>query len=392
VKGEAPKKNLALRFCEFAFKVLNQDMDDFFEDNMDAFDQDVDELQSGRGETFEQYEAYKQYVQELEIHFDEFATIEGYESSMDCFRDINDLVIDDAEERKIAMKEMAERMKASFEAWQKKFSKDAIEADSKADGKTADDESDKKHASDSKHSAGVSDFKSDSKGSESVIGTDEVNHEESPPPVMMFFQPVSLEAMLNHVLTLTEYTTFSHIMRTKVRQRQLLQILQSNVERQPRERSRRQRQLDARVDLVDVFEELVDRLCGLTPHQKMLHTEIRKQLDVNAWKELLTAGSDNAIVEDKYKMIFRRLTMSVCMCLWNLVSMAQQMTVRQALTDFLPQIDAIETSEDVERTAAIFLDMTHGLVDETELKMVEVLEDHYAHHRERRRAARTDAK
>lgn len=39
-KNEAtPQKNLVMRFCEFAFKVLNQNMDDFFEDNMGAFEQ-----------------------------------------------------------------------------------------------------------------------------------------------------------------------------------------------------------------------------------------------------------------------------------------------------------------------------------------------------------------
>jgi hypothetical protein len=38
-KADVPTKNLVMRFCEYAFKVLNQDMDDFFEDNMDAFEQ-----------------------------------------------------------------------------------------------------------------------------------------------------------------------------------------------------------------------------------------------------------------------------------------------------------------------------------------------------------------
>jgi hypothetical protein len=65
-----PPKNIVMKFTEYAFKVLNQDMDDFFEDNMGEFDQDADELTSGQGETLQQYAVYQQYVSELERHFD----------------------------------------------------------------------------------------------------------------------------------------------------------------------------------------------------------------------------------------------------------------------------------------------------------------------------------
>lgn len=58
-------KNVVIRFCEFAYKVINEDMDDFFCDNMDAFDQDDEDIASGRGETFEQFEVYKKYLSEV---------------------------------------------------------------------------------------------------------------------------------------------------------------------------------------------------------------------------------------------------------------------------------------------------------------------------------------
>ena len=66
----APPTNIVIRFTEFAMKVLNQDMDDFFEDHVQEFDQDDEELRSGAGETLQQYEVYQQYVAALEGHFD----------------------------------------------------------------------------------------------------------------------------------------------------------------------------------------------------------------------------------------------------------------------------------------------------------------------------------
>ena len=61
----AEQKNIVVRFVEYAYKVINEHMDDFFEDNMDVFDQDDEEVESGRGETFEQYEVFKRYLEEV---------------------------------------------------------------------------------------------------------------------------------------------------------------------------------------------------------------------------------------------------------------------------------------------------------------------------------------
>ena len=39
--------------------MLNVDMDPFFERHVDLFDQEADDLASGRGETLEQYDAFQ---------------------------------------------------------------------------------------------------------------------------------------------------------------------------------------------------------------------------------------------------------------------------------------------------------------------------------------------
>lgn len=60
---------------------LNVEMDAFFEEHVDMFDQDLEDLRSGRGETLEQFDAFARYKEELEKHFDEFARLEGFASA-----------------------------------------------------------------------------------------------------------------------------------------------------------------------------------------------------------------------------------------------------------------------------------------------------------------------
>jgi hypothetical protein len=312
VNAAGPTKSLVSKFAEFAFDVLKSPtMDTFFEDNIEAFDQDEEDLHSGRGETLEQYEIYQKYVNELEVHFDLFAVQEGYESATDCFKDINDAVIGDATLRKKTMKELSARIKEAHENWQKQFNKDAaaaIEDSEKAEGKDDDakgsphDEDDGKRSRDSKNgnessrsSTSVADCKSEGKdgNGEKGEGKDSAIEEAAgspPPPVMMFFQPISLDSMLQHVLSLTEYKTFSHIMRSKVRQFQLLKILRDKVDLQFSDCKGRATQLEAKSNLNELFVELVDRICGLTPHQKTYQSQIRRTLDATEWAALLAAG------------------------------------------------------------------------------------------------------
>jgi hypothetical protein len=86
----------------------------------------------------------------------------------------------------------------------------------------------------------------------------------------------------------------------------------------------------------------------------------------------------------KYKQVFKRLVMSVCMALWNLVSLAAQHQVRLELSRFLPLIDQLESCAEVAGAAAGFLRIGHALVDETERGMLEVLRAHSQHHRQRK--------
>ena len=60
---DATAKNLVIKFVEYTYRMINEDLDVFFEDNMMEFDQDDEDITTGRGETLQQYEIYKKYLE-----------------------------------------------------------------------------------------------------------------------------------------------------------------------------------------------------------------------------------------------------------------------------------------------------------------------------------------
>jgi hypothetical protein len=433
--GGAPEsKNLIIRFTEYAYKVLNEDMDDFFEDHVRAFDQDDSELESGKGETLEQYDVYMKYIAELEKRFDVFSEREGYASTEDCFADIKGVIDEDEARRKRSMGELASRLRAMQERWSRQFQRleegDNVSPDAKSSERSGEAKGEK--GSDSKAMAKRSDSKGGVESSEAGS-----NLAEELAPIMLFFQPISMDTLLNQVMTLTEYTTFSAIMRAKVRQRRFLRSLELKVSRQVDEDMLRRKDLgsfsrvevaeDRRhhisghhhgpaIDRAEVyldsevmiyhFEKLVDRVCALTPDQKEIQEETRKLLDLRFWTSLIrneriTFG-DNAEADSKAidwessgynleekKGLFQRIVMTAGLAFWRLVSFEEQLNIRNELNMVITRMMAInEDHEDAKlhRTEALFLNMSHQIVNDIERRILAVLREYESQQRQRRAA------
>ena len=304
-------KNLVIRFVEFAFKVLNQEMDPFFEENLVYFDQNNEDLIDGRGETLQQYSIYQKYLTELEVYFDEFALQEGYQTSKECFDDINKLIIDDEIERKKLFQEMAERMLQTFNTLRSQIEDESDVKEIRDNDEEEENDNNEKKGSENKKSSSKSmnrtkESKSDSKDDDGEEEEEEerkadskennevtVEVKETPamaPPVIMFFQPVSLDSMIQHVLSLTEYTTFSYIIRTKLKQKQLYDSLQERVSKQGKNTTKRQRLLERGEHYEEIYEELIHRICDFTPNQLKFHEQIRAHLNTSQWKQLISTG------------------------------------------------------------------------------------------------------
>ena len=202
-KPEPP--NLVQRFVEFAFSMLHTKMDSFFERHAEKFDQEWDDyLQAG--ETLEQYEIFQEYEELLDGNLTEFVKKEGFSSVGACFREISGLVEKDKQQKEEEMRKIQERLKEA----QEKMRRKQLEAEGKtAEGKSSDDVDD-----------------------------------EPPPPLQFFYQPITLEQLINMVLNMAEYQTFSFMMRMKVQQMKMMKRLKEQMKRLQEEQEKQKAELE----------------------------------------------------------------------------------------------------------------------------------------------------
>lgn len=322
-----------------------------------------------------------------------FAADEGFDSVLSCFTEINELVVQDKADRVRMLRELAHRMQDMQEAWQQKLLEGGDSGHGHREGHGhagGDSKADSKDAGESKAVGGrVRDSKGAEEEEEAKADSKQQQEQErEAPPVVMFFQPVPMEDLLGYVLSMTEYTTFSVIMRTKVKQAKLLTIMTRRVQAQGEAGRARARLMQdgGSGALEEVYCELVRRVCGLAPQQAELQHELRAELAEEDWGDMLASvDRDGGEFSAKYKAVFKRLVMCVCMSIWqSIVSQEAQQRVRLQLCRFLPQIDQLEGAEEVRVAAAGFLDIGHALLDETEQGVVQVLQAHSRHHRQRR--------
>lgn len=156
--------SLVHRFAEFALTLINGKMEPIFAKHTKLFDQDWDEM-TNRGETFEQWDAFKEYEAVLEKELRRFVLQEGYVNEREFMNEIVRLV----EEDKVRVRKQLESLLQQLGAL--------------------------------------------------------MNGQESASPMVMFYQPQGLEEMLNMVTNLAEYETFSMLMRARVQQAKLLKMV-----------------------------------------------------------------------------------------------------------------------------------------------------------------------
>jgi hypothetical protein len=233
-------RELVLAFVEFTSKVLQNDMRDFFNDNAEIFDQDEDDL-ARRGETMEQYDVFKKYEQILGNKIEGFCSSRGYTSSRDCFNAIQDAISLDKNTQNKLMKELQQRfaqMRASMNLIEDDDAKGSgagaksrlgAQDDAKADAKghaskSKSSDDDKKSSGGESKGAGSKQSGQDHKSGDTASVSAPVHM-----PFAMFFPPMPLDRMLDNILRLTEYTTFSSIMRNKVKQLKFIKKLEMKV-------------------------------------------------------------------------------------------------------------------------------------------------------------------
>jgi hypothetical protein len=134
----------------------------------------------------------QEYLQLLEEAMDEFVKKEGFKNIEECYAEVERQVHDDTKRHEEEMK----KLYAHLQAIQAQYAAEAKGGSTDAKGGMADDK--------------------DAKG-EGMVAI----------PMVVLFQPITLEKLLDMVLNLSEYTTFSLMMRMKVTQLKMWKILEA---------------------------------------------------------------------------------------------------------------------------------------------------------------------
>lgn len=217
-------RELVMSLVEHASKVLNLDMQGFFEARSGVFDQAPAELASGQGETLQQYSAFQEYEVELERHFDVFVASRGFHSAQACFAAISGAVAADAVRQKQQMEKLEEQLKKMQRQWAQ-YANESNEASLEEGGfrpppRSANGAEEEEDGTGSMPRMPIMFMMGGGGGggdpddldgdADDILG--------ACLPLMLFSQPISLEDILKHTLSLCEYTTFSILMRMKARQ------------------------------------------------------------------------------------------------------------------------------------------------------------------------------
>ena len=117
-------------------------------------------------------------------------------------------------------------------------------------------------------------------------------------PVVLFCQPIPLENLVMSVLSIAEYSTFSELMKMKVKQYQMIKKIEGDAQRLEDEKAARcidlrdlaeGTALPARI--VDLFQQARDRIIALTPSRRDLRDETSDSMSDDTWEELLRGGT-----------------------------------------------------------------------------------------------------
>jgi len=164
---------LAHRFIQFAMKLLNDNMHDFYKRSMPIFEQEAENLQN-QGNTHEQYAVFQEYISVIESHLQQFMIEEGFgpDGSQALFDELQRLVQKDQEHVNNELRRIVGEVEAK---------KEQMRA-SQPEGQTGE-------------------------------------------PMILICKPTALGDLINSLVQQTEYQTFSATMRFRIEQERMLRML-----------------------------------------------------------------------------------------------------------------------------------------------------------------------
>lgn len=295
------------RLVEYAYRIFNTKMVGFFKNNCSAFEQSAKEHKE-RGDTLEQYEVFKRYEEQLDKHMDQFVQKEGFDDIEQCFNAIDRALKTDKREHDDRMNDLLSQLKELEEETAQLRAAATLKAAGPVDdGDNVDSLLAELDAElDSPKTARAKKSKSDSANPDKVaVHT----------PQIVLLQPLTLEQMVESVLNMADYSTFSTMMRIRAAHAKQMREMQEAAERRASKTETRKSVLtdDAEHEVfLSSFQELRERICKLTPKREDLQKDAQKEMDGKMLSEIMESGSIGAFrtsVKKLVKFVFKRLMM-----------------------------------------------------------------------------------
>lgn len=275
------------KLVHFCYRVIHLEMAPYFLTHIHLFDQSEEEM-AKHGQTHEQYACYQRYSELLNVYLEAFSRREGFASVDACFEAVQRAISTDSStqaELMLAIQDQLQRVEAEIDKQRALLSEARRRAGisesgegSSGGGRAADDSG----GDDDDFASLLAELDApvdEAEAHDAVAAASTV--EQSSVPSVVFMLPTRLETLVDSVLKLTTYESFSEMMRRKAIQ--LRTMLEAEVKRQQglARRSRMGGDADSRAEL---FAELRERLCELTPNRQDLHMEASKEMDTESFE------------------------------------------------------------------------------------------------------------
>jgi len=308
---------LVSRLVQYAFRVFNLDMNGFFMKYCSVFDQTPAEMKRD-GETLEQYDVFRKYEEQLDKHLDSFVTKEGFNSVEECFVAIERAVKTDKREHADRMEELTSQLKSLEEEAAAYRQEKALE-DAAESGENAEDDLDAVLA--------ATDLSTENKKKKAPSAPSATTM-NSHAPAILYLQPLTLEQMVESVLNMADYQTFSAMMRVRAAQMRKLRNAEAIAKKRHEEIRNRARALanpeTTSEELVKLFDSLRDRISELTPKRDDLRTLANKNMDTTLVKQLLSDESLDAYAISLKKLVSFTFDRIAMLCSPNHVATVKQ--------------------------------------------------------------------
>ena len=143
--------------------------------------------------------------------------------------------------------------------------------------------------------------------------------------------------------------------------------MDAKVKQQATKTPERKKKLNALRNINGIYDELIDRICQLTPHRQDVVDETKMNYPQERWDALMLLDIQDSDAKDDLKIFFSLLFTRLS----QMSSVDEMQVIKKYTTDMMLAIDLSDGT--TQELGARFLQICHDFIDRIEKKISEVL-------------------